>query len=152
VSKVVAMPRWRRILRGHRLSPPLEAVALWVIPLVEAQVPLLTLLSRERAAAGVALASLALFSTALVRGALRDGLRVPCGCFGRGAVDVRVALGRNVLLAGLALVSWFASGPDPRLILPSGGDVLPATLAAGALAAAAATAWRASVWFARGRG
>ena len=151
VSKVVGMRRWRRALDGHRLPRRTAAPAVWAIPLVEAQVPLLTILGRERAAAGVALAALAIFSVALVRAAMHDGRRVPCGCFGKSVVDVRAALVRNALLTGLALSTWRTAGPDPDVILPSGGDVLPATLAAATLVVATATAWRASTWFSRGR-
>jgi hypothetical protein len=150
ISKVAGMRRWRRTLEGHRLPGWLAAPAAWAIPLVEVQVPLLTILGRERAAAGVALVSLVIFSAALVRAAKRDGRRVPCGCFGRAVVDVRAALVRNALLASVALFAWRGAAPDPRLVLPSGGDVVPAVLAAATLVVATATAWRASVWFSRG--
>jgi hypothetical protein len=152
LSKVVAMGRWRRTIGGHRLSPGLEAAAAWTVPLVESLVPVLTILGWERSAAGVALASLSVFSIALLRAALLGGVRVPCSCFGRAAVDVRAALARNAALAGTALVSWTTASADPGFALPSGADLVPAVLAAAAAAAAATTAWRASVWFSRGRG
>ena len=151
LSKVLVMRRWRRTLDGHRLPPPLAAHARWAIPTVEALVPLLVVLGRERAAASAALVAIAIFSGALVRMSLRDGLRVPCGCFGRTEVDVRVALVRNAALAGLALAVGLTATPGPSWALPSGGDVLPAVLVTAAFVVAAATAWRASVWFTRGR-
>jgi hypothetical protein len=151
LSKVTGMRRWRRTLEGHHLPGRLVVPAACAIPLIEAQVPLLVVSGRERAAAALALAALAIFSAALVRAALRDGRWVPCGCFGRSVIDVRTALVRNALLAGVAAFAWGSAAADPSLVLPSGADVVPATLAAVTLAAAAATAWRASVWFSRGR-
>jgi hypothetical protein len=151
VSKLAGMRRWRRTLDEHRLPGWLAGPVAWAIPLVEALVLLLVILGRERAAAAVVLGALAIFSAVLVRAAIRDGRRVPCGCFGRSAVDVRTALARNGILAGVALFAWAAAAPDPSLVLPSGGDVVPAMLTAVTLVVAAATAWRASVWFSRGR-
>jgi Methylamine utilisation protein MauE len=151
ISKLASMHRWRRTLDEHRLPRWLAAPAAGAIPLVEALVPLLVILGRERAAAVVALAALAAFSAALVRTAMRDGRRVPCGCFGRTVIDVRVALVRNAVLTGVALFAWVGATPDPKVILPSGTDVVPAMIAGVTLVVAAATAWRASVWFSRGR-
>jgi hypothetical protein len=90
------------------------------------------------------------FSAALVRLALRDGARVSCGCFGRGSIDVRVALGRNAALAAAAVAWWTSASPDPHLQLPRASDSLPALLLAGAVAAAVITGWRAGVWLRRG--
>jgi hypothetical protein len=151
LSKVLGMRRWRRTLDGHRLSSVLTAPVAWAVPVVEALVPLLVVVGRERAAAVVALVALTIFSGALVRVWVHDGLRVPCGCFGRSVVDVRVALVRNAVLATIALAVGVTASPDPGVVLPSGGDVMPAALTAAALVVAAATAWRASVWFTRGR-
>ncbi|HET9673003.1 MAG TPA: MauE/DoxX family redox-associated membrane protein, partial [Actinomycetota bacterium] len=151
-SKLVSMPRWRRALAAHRLASPLRRTATWAVPLVELVVPVLALAGHARAAAAVALAALAAFTATLVRARLRGGSDVPCGCFGRESVDVRTALARNVGLGALAAGSWWTAGPDPAIAAPSGGDLLPAALAAGALLAALATAWRASAWFSRGRG
>jgi len=90
------------------------------------------------------------FSGALVRLTLRDGARVSCGCFGRGSIDVRLALVRNVALAGAAAWSWIAAPPDPALRVPAGGEAVPAFLTAAALVVAAVTVWRTSVWMRRG--
>jgi hypothetical protein len=122
------------------------------VPAVELVVPALAVAGRPRAAAVLGLAALVVFTSALVRAALRGGREVPCGCFGREAVDVRGALARNTLLGTLAVVAFVASPVDPPLAAPAAADAVPALLAGGALLAAAATAWRASVWFSRGRG
>jgi hypothetical protein len=86
----------------------------------------------------------------VVRLALRDGARVSCGCFGRGSIDVRVALGRNVALAAAAVASWTSAFPDPHLQLPRADDALPALLMAGALAASVITGWRGAIWLRKG--
>jgi uncharacterized membrane protein YphA (DoxX/SURF4 family) len=151
VSKVTGWSRWRRTLSAHALRGRLERVAAWAIPAVESLVPVLVLLGRERAAAAVALGSTVVFSVTLLRLAARDGVRVACGCFGRASIDVRVALVRNVALAGAAIVSWSLAAPDPVLRLPGAGDAVPALLFAGALTVAAITAWRTTVWLGRGR-
>ena len=91
------------------------------------------------------------FSVALLRVAARDGVRVACGCFGRASIDVRVALLRNLVLAATAVVSWSLAASDPGLALPEAGDALPALLVVAALAVAAITAWRTTVWLGRGR-
>jgi hypothetical protein len=150
VDKVGGWSRWRRALAGHAFPPSVARTAAWAVPGTEALVPALALLGRPRAAAVVALAAIAVFSAALVRLALRDGARVSCGCFGRGSVDVRVALARNAALAAAAVASWASASPDPQLQLPRAADSLPALLLAGALAAAVITGWRAATWLRRG--
>jgi Methylamine utilisation protein MauE len=153
LAKLAGMRRWRRALSDHRLPPRLEAAVTWALPLAELAIPVMVVLGRERVAAGLALTALAVFSTALVRSRLLGGdRRVPCGCFGRDAVDVRTALGRNALLAAVAAVAWVTAGTDPPLRLPAGSDALPASIVVASVTAAAITAWRASVWFSRARG
>jgi hypothetical protein len=151
VSKVTGWTRWRRTLSSHALPRRPEHVAAWAVPAMESLVPILTLLGRQGAAAAIALASLTVFSIALLRPAARDGVRVACGCFGRASVDVRVALARNLGLATIAIVSWSFAPPDPALGLPEASDGLPVLLFAGAVTVAAITAWRSAVWLGRGR-
>jgi hypothetical protein len=150
-SKLAGWARWRRTLSAHALPRGGERLAAWSVPVVESLVPTLVLSGRERAAAAVALVSIVVFSVALLRLAVRDGVRVACGCFGRASVDVRIALARNLALAATAIVSWSLAAPDPSVRLPGAGDVLPALLVAGALGVAAITAWRTAVWLGRGR-
>ncbi len=150
IEKIGGWGRWRRALADHALPPSVARIAVWAVPGTEALIPVLALLGRPRAAAAVALAAIGVFSAALGRLALRDGPRVSCGCFGRGSIDVRVALGRNAALAAAAIASWTSTSPDPHLQLPRAADSLPALLVAGGLAAAAITGWRASVWLRRG--
>ncbi len=152
LSKVAGWSRWRRTLSAHTLPWRVERLASWVVPAVESLVPILMVFGRERAAAAVALASIVVFSLALVRLAVRDGVRVACGCFGRATIDVRVALARNAALATTAFIAWSLAARDPSLALPDAGDTLPALLVAGALAAAAITAWRTTAWLGKGRG
>ena len=150
IDKVGGWSRWRQALAGHVLPPSVARVAAWAVPGTEALVPTLGLLGRPRAAAAVALAAIVVFSASLVRLALRDGVRVSCGCFGRGLMDVRVALGRNAALAAAAVASWTTASPDRHLQLPRAGDSLPALLLAGAVAAAVITGWRAAIWLRKG--
>ena len=151
LSKAAHRRRWRRSLADHALPRLVGHAAGWAVPAAEAFVVVLVAVGRARTAAGLALGSLILFSLVLVRSATHQGRNVPCGCFGGGSVDVRVAVARNVLLAAVAITAWVTSGPDPALPTPAAPEVLPALLAAGAVAAAAATAWRGSVWLRRGR-
>ncbi len=150
IDKIGGWSRWRRALAGHAFPPGVAGIAAWAVPGTEALVPVLALLGRPRAAAAAALAALMVFSAALGRLAMRDGVRVACGCFGRGSIDVRVALARNVALGAAAVVSWISASPDPQLQLPRAGDSLPALLLVGALAAALITGWRATTWLRRG--
>ena len=129
----------------------MERLAAWAVPAVESFVPILTILGRGRAAAAVALVFLVVFSLALVRLALRDGVHVACGCFGRPSVDVRVALVRNAALSAVAVAAWSLAPADASFGLPGRGDALPALLGAGTAAVAAITAWRAASWLGRGR-
>ena len=112
-SKLTGWGRWRRTALGACApSASASSSAAWVVPAAEFLVPVLTLLGRQRAAATIALASVVVFSIALlVRSPLRDGVRVACGCFGRASIDVRVALTRNLVLAAAAIVSWSLAGP-----------------------------------------
>jgi uncharacterized membrane protein YphA (DoxX/SURF4 family) len=150
-SKLLRIRRWRRALAEHHLPAPIERVATWAVPALELAIPTLTVLDRERAAALVALIALLSFTIVVVRAALRGDTDVPCGCFGASSVDVRAGLVRNLGLIAVAAGAFAAAEPDPTLSLPAGPDVVPAILAASALLAAAATAWRTSVWFSRGR-
>jgi hypothetical protein len=150
IGKLTAWSRWRRALATYGLPSAVERVASWWAPAIELLVPALALLGRPRAAGAVAFVAIAIFSVALVRLAARDGARVSCGCFGRGSIDVRLALLRNAALAAAAASSWAWSPPDPALRLPSGGDPVPALLAGASLTVAAVTAWRASVWLRKG--
>ena len=151
VSKLAGWSRWRRTLSAHALPRSGERLAVWAVPAAEALVPIFAALGRERAAAAVALASIVVFSLALVRLAVRDGVRVACGCFGRASVDVRVALARNLALGTTAIVAFALASPDPTLTLPDAGDTLPALLVGSALAVAAITAWRTATWLGKGR-
>lgn len=151
ISKLAGWNRWRRTLSAQALPRRAERLAAWAVPAVESLVPILTLLGRQRAAAAVAIASVATFSAAVLRLAARDGVTVACGCFGRSSIDVRLALARNLVLAAAAVVSRWLAAPDPRLTLPAAKDALPALLVAGAVAVAVITAWRSSVWLGKGR-
>jgi hypothetical protein len=150
-SKLAGWSRWRRTLSSHALPRNGERLAAWAVPAAESFVPILAVLGRERAAAAVALVSLVVFSLALVRLAVRDGVRVACGCFRRASIDFRVALVRNLALAATAIVAWSLDVPDPPLTLPNAGDTLPALLVAVTSAVAAITAWRVASWLGRGR-
>jgi hypothetical protein len=151
ISKVAGWRRWRSTLTAHSLPGVADRIAGWLVPAVEALVPILALLGQIRAASVVALASLVVFSGALVRLGLRDGARVSCGCFGRGTIDVRLALGRNLAMAAVAAFSWWSAPPDHVVGLPQAGETLPVLLVVGTLGVAALTAWRSAAWLGRGR-
>jgi hypothetical protein len=130
-------------------------IASGSVPVVELAVPVLAVLGFRRASASVALGLLVVFSAAVVRVRVRAGRDVPCGCFGeRTTTPTSVQLLRNAALAfaaGLAI----AGAPDAAVLrwpgAPERGDVVPAALAAVALAVAVWAAWRSTVWLARGR-
>jgi hypothetical protein len=155
VSKIAGWGRWCRTLADYGLPPALTRAAAWGVPVSEAAVPLLVIAGLPRVAALWSAVLLTMFSLTLVRAGRRLDGRVPCGCLGgRDAIDVNAALARNFgLLLTAALV--FARAIDTLAITSPGapglGDLLPLTLMCGALAASALTAWRASVWIARGR-
>jgi hypothetical protein len=151
ISKITGWARWRQVVETQALPRPLERFAMWAAPAAESVVPILALLGLPRAAGAAALVSLLLFSLALVRLAQRDGTRVSCGCFGRGSIDVRLALARNLAIAVAAAVAWSSAPSRPLLRLPLAGDAIPALLVAASLAVAACTVWRTSAWLGRGR-
>ncbi|MGZ5296207.1 MAG: MauE/DoxX family redox-associated membrane protein [Actinomycetota bacterium] len=155
VSKVTGRRRWLRALAAHGLSPTLERTAAWAVPVAEAFVPMLVVAGLPRPAALWSAVLLTMFSLALVRARQRLGGRVPCGCLGgRDAVGMNAALARNLALI-LTASFVFARASDAPVVawpgVPEAGDVLPVTLALGAIVASALVAWRASVWLARGR-
>jgi hypothetical protein len=150
IAKVTGWSRWRRTLATHAYPPAVERIALRAVPAAELLVPTLALLGRPRAAGAAAFFAIVIFSVALVRLGVRDGVRVSCGCFGRGSIDVRFALARNAAFAALAAAAWVSARPDPVLRWPDAGDSVPAMLTAAGLTVAAITVWRASVWLRRG--
>lgn len=141
VAKALRPGAWRRSLAGFDLPPPLAAPAFVAVPVAEAVVVGLGILGLASAAAWLALALLVVFSLAVVRTRVRTGAAVPCGCFGgRTARDWRLVLGRNGIVAAVA--AWAlvqGSGGAPRWpdLVPRGGQLVPAALAIGGVAAAA---------------
>jgi hypothetical protein len=151
ISKVAAWQRWRSTLTAHALPAAADRVAGWFVPAVEALVPIVAVFGQIRAAAAIALTSLVVFSGALVRLGVRDGARISCGCFGRGSIDVRLALVRNLAIAVVAAFSWWSAPSERMLRLPQTSDVLPVLLVSGSLAIAGLTAWRSAAWLGKGR-
>jgi hypothetical protein len=155
VSKFAGWRRWRGALAAHRLSPALEGVAAWAVPVAESLVTVFIVVGLPRLAGMWSITVLVVFSLALVRARLRLGGRVPCGCLGgRDAVDVNAALARNLALL-LTAAFVIARTSDASVIVwpgvPGVGDVLPLALTLGALVVSAIVAWRAPAWLARGR-
>jgi Methylamine utilisation protein MauE len=153
--KVVSPRRWRRALAAFGRPRSIERIAVWAVPSSEALVPLLVVAGLPRVAAIWSGMLLAVFSVAVVASRGRMGGGVACGCFGgRGSVALRTVLVRNVLLLAMA-ASVAVRGEDaPAVRLPGSpavGDALPLVLTLSALAASMLVAWRASVWFDRGR-
>lgn len=130
--KTLQTERWRRDLRVYRLSRPLRALALFVLPPVEVGVAGLLLTGGARPGGALTVALTAVFCAAIVRARLlQSGNALPCGCFGRiSARDYRVHLARNLLIGALAaaVLAW----ADRPLI---SARLQPVLLAAVALAA-----------------
>jgi hypothetical protein len=155
ISKIAARRRWWQTLAAHWLPAPVERGATWAVPAAEGLVPMLTILGYRTAAAALALLLLAGFSAEIVRLRLHRGARVPCGCFGgRHEVPASLLLVRNAGLAGACALA-IAGELDAPLVrwpgMPSGMDVLPATLALTGVIVAVAAARQAHRSFVRGR-
>jgi hypothetical protein len=130
--KLVDRRAWRRALASYRLPAPVERSASVAVPALELSVAALAVLGLARSAGIAAFALLAAFSAAIVVGRVRLGRRLDCGCFGAGrARDYRLLLARNLVLAAVAVVAWSA-GTDAAVLgsveIPSGADLVPATL------------------------
>lgn len=153
VVKMLVPGRWDRALREQGFPFWIERTARWAVPAAEALVPAAVMLGFAGLAAGWALVLLSGFSVALVRMSVRTGIKVPCGCFGgRHAVDVRVALLRNVLLGALGVIA--AGVPAaPRVSwpgFPTATEIVPMVLACVGVGVTGWVAWRASAWLGRG--
>jgi hypothetical protein len=142
-AKAFRPAAWRGAVAAHDLSAPMSRAAMVAVPGAEAAVVALVAAGSIRVAAVVALALLIAFSAALLRLRQRVGETVPCGCFGSSRTrSVRVLLARNLAL-GIVAVAALA-GPDrlDGLRPPTGGELLPAALAAaGAVLSAVMVRW-----------
>ena len=128
VSKVLRWRSWRRTLTAYRLPSPIEGMAAFLVPAVEAAIPVTILGGAPQVGAALGLGVLLVFSAAMVRAARSRGDRLPCGCFGRAeSRSVRIMLARNLVIAGLAATA-VASGGSPVLSFGP-GDAVPALLA-----------------------
>ncbi|MGH2636193.1 MAG: MauE/DoxX family redox-associated membrane protein, partial [Actinomycetota bacterium] len=134
VAKLARPRTWRRALRSYRLRLPLERLAGAVVPFVELSLAALPLLGLTSTAGLVSLVALGAFSAAILAARMRVGRRLDCGCFGTAQVrDYRWLLARNGLLAVVAALAWRAGVDVPigrSLGIPSGADLIPATLVA----------------------
>lgn len=112
------------------LGVPQPERAAIAVPLLETVVAVLLVLA-PTAGATLALAALLGFTTFLIA-RLRQGIRVPCPCFGSaGQRPISAAtVTRNVFLAAMALgVIAAAPGPRPRLLAVSVGTAFLVALA-----------------------
>jgi hypothetical protein len=131
-AKVLRREAWIGALRAYGLGALERPVAIGV-PVAEAGVFALVVAGVPRAGALWSLALVVAFSAAVLRARARVGDRLPCGCFGRTARrGVRLVLFRNAAVAGLAVLVAAAPGSSERLRWPSGSEILPAVLVAGA--------------------
>ena len=130
VAKLARGRTWRRALASYGLPAPMEQVAAAGVPLLELGIAVLPFLGLARAAGVAALGTVVAFSGAIVVGRVRVGARMACGCFGSAAVrDYRLLLARNAALALAAFVAWRDGvNAPPDLGVPSGSELLPATL------------------------
>jgi hypothetical protein len=149
-TKIVGHRRWGHSLDAQALPARIARVARAGVPAAEAMVPILWMLGYGRVAGTWTIAILAVFSAHLIR--IRGRGRIPCGCFGgRRSVDIRLALLRNVGLAGLGWAATLA----PRAPgiewpgAPAPGELLPMVLASVGVLVSAWTVWRAAAWLGR---
>jgi hypothetical protein len=68
VAKLVRLSSWRATLKAYGVRRPLEILALPLVPVAEAAVPVLALLGRTRESATLALILLIIFSGAVIHG------------------------------------------------------------------------------------
>lgn len=148
IAKFVAFQAWSTALAGYRFPAVVERPARVAVPIVELAVALAIVIGQARVGAALALASVALFSFALVRGRAIHGDRLPCGCF--GGRDERSATGmmwRNGLLALLAvgvLTAERAPSVFAGFRLPTGSELVAGALLVAGLVTAAWLAWQVS--------
>jgi hypothetical protein len=130
--KILRFPAWRAALRGYALPRTVETVALPLVPMAEATVPLLAMLGQVRGSAALALTLLTMFSVAVTRARRVRGRRLPCGCFGKAkARDYRILLLRNLALGGVALAALVDEPGRPLFAAarwPYMTEALPAAL------------------------
>lgn len=133
-AKVAHWSSWRATLPGYGIPGRLLAPVALLVPVLELTVATLTVAGATRVAMAAALALLSAFSYAVLRARVRQGDRLPCGCFGRTEErDYRVMLLRNSFLAALAaLVLLFGERADLRSGsgAPDLDDVVPGLLVA----------------------
>ena len=132
-AKLARVRRWRRALRSYGLPSPVERAAAVGVPVLELALAALPFLGLTSTAGLASLATLGAFSAAIVVAHIRGGRRVACGCFGSVLErDYRYLLGRNAVLALVAVVAW-TQGQDAWRVgglgVPGPGDLVPAVLA-----------------------
>jgi uncharacterized membrane protein YphA (DoxX/SURF4 family) len=148
LTKVFSPNRWRKDLQAYRLSRPLRALGVLLVPWLELLVTVTAVAGRARWAAGIALALLLAFSVAIVRARILVGSnQLACGCFGGHATrDYRLLLLRNGLLAGPAVYVVASGAPRPYGPLLGPAVAHPAVLLVGlVLVAAVWILWRVMV-------
>jgi hypothetical protein len=154
VAKIANRRSWRRSLRAYRLSAAFERIAAPGVPAVEVALAAMPFLGLTSSAGLASLVVLGSFSAAIVAGRIRVGRRLDCGCFGASSVrDYRVLLARNLALAVAGVVAWRDGVDAPvggSLGMPSGSELLPATLVLLGIALAAWVAVEAVVVVRRG--
>jgi hypothetical protein len=132
LAKVARFSLWRATLKGYEVRRSLEMLALPLVPLSEAAVPVLALFGRIRESATLALILLIIFSGAVIHARRSLGRRLPCGCFGKKkSRDYRALLLRNLalgLFAGAALAGQPARPVLEGIRWPHLGEALPAML------------------------
>jgi hypothetical protein len=132
LAKLARFSSWRATVNGYEVGRPLEMLALPLVPVAEAAVPVLALVGRIRESQTLALFLLIVFSGAVIHARRSLGRRLPCGCFGkRKSRDYRGLLLRNLAL-GLLAASALAGQPARPILeglrWPHVGEALPALL------------------------
>ncbi|MFI4889738.1 MAG: MauE/DoxX family redox-associated membrane protein [Steroidobacterales bacterium] len=115
--KVLGWAEWQGTVLNYRLVPAGAAAILVVLlPCGEALAAVLLLVPFERPVAACATAALlVLYATALAVNIARGRTAIDCGCFGsrrRHGISGWM-VGRNILLAGLALALCLPPTPRP---------------------------------------
>jgi sulfite exporter TauE/SafE len=126
--KLARFPMWRATLLAHALPRPLQMLALPFVPVAEAAVPVLALYGQPRLSSALTVALLIVFSAAVIHGRIRQGGKLPCGCFGQRQVrDYRALLLRNLAL-GMTAAIVLAGEPGRPLLAGLRGPHLRETV------------------------
>lgn len=128
VAKFARGKAWPSAVTRFGFDGAIAQVIVFAVPIAEAAVVVAFVGGLSHVGGSLTLALVAAFSAAIVRGRLRQGDRLPCGCFGKTHErDYRLLLARNSMLALLA-VAVLLGPPSMSLEVPDGAEIVPLVL------------------------